>query len=79
MATPRKWMLAAAAGALLLAGCADYPYGYYDNGYYGSPYYDYPGYYGGPSVGLALGYGEWRGGHHRHDRDWRDHDWRWRH
>lgn len=83
MAISRKAILAALAGATLLAGCATGPY--YDDGYgygygasygygYGDPYYA-PGYYYGPSVGLGFGLTysdrDYRGrGDHRH-RDWR--------
>src|SRR5262245_59042824 len=44
---PRKSLLALAAGALLLGGCATYPYDTYayNDGYY----YDQPRYYYGPS------------------------------
>lgn len=91
MAISRKALLAALAGATLLAGCATGPY-YDDYGYgsrygsgYGDPYSYAPGYYYGPSVGLGLGFtysdrDYRRRGDHR-DRDWhrdrRDRDgWR---
>jgi len=83
MAISRKTLLAALAGATLLAGCAtgpyydDYGYGYgYGSSYgygYGDPYYYAPGYYYGPSVGFGLSYSnrDYRyRGDHRH-RDWR--------
>jgi hypothetical protein len=85
MAISRKAVLAALAGATLLAGCAtgpyydDYGYGYgYDSrsGYgYADPYHYGPGYDYGPSVGFGLGFtysdrDYRRRGDHRH-RDWR--------
>lgn len=89
MAIPRKALLAALAGATLLAGCATGPYyddyyGYdraygYDYGYgYGDPYYYGPGYYYGPSIGLGLSWSDRdyrRHRDHRH-RDHRHRDWR---
>jgi hypothetical protein len=73
----RKSLIAAAAGAALLSGCATDPY-YYDGSYAyndGSYYYDRPAYryygavppsyyyprYYGPPVGLSFGYS-----YHRH-------------
>lgn len=78
MAISRKALLAALAGATLLAGCATGPYydDYYayDRGYgygYGDPYYT-PGYYYGPSVGFGLSYSDRDYRRHDHrDRDWR--------
>lgn len=49
MRTSIKAILAAATGAVLLAGCADY--GYYDNGY------GYNGYDNGYAYGNGYGYG----------------------
>ena len=77
----RKWLLAAAAGAAILAGCADYPYYGYNDPYYSNyaysgypvysdPYPSYygwygPGYYVAPSVSFGLSYSN-RGGYYRH-------------
>ena len=77
MAISRKAILAALAGAALLAGCAtgpyydDYGYGYNYGPSYG-PYYYGSDYYYGPSIGLGLTYSDrdYRRGGHRH-RDWR--------
>ena len=65
----RKALLALAAAATVLGGCATYPYddpynqGYYRDSYgntyrdsYGNPYYGTPGYYTGPSVGFGITY-----------------------
>ena len=73
---PRKSLLALAAGALLLGGCATYPYDTYavDDGYYYErpTYYSYgPRYYGPtyypryytPAPSLSLGYS-----YHRYSR-----------
>lgn len=68
----RKSLLALAAGALLLGGCATYydPYYTYDDGYYYSRPYGYaygPAYYPryyGPSVGFSLAYTD-RGRYYR--------------
>jgi hypothetical protein len=66
----RKSLIAVAAGAALLSGCATYP-DYYDGSYaYNDGYYDRPAYryygavppsyyyprYYGPPVGLSFGY-----------------------
>jgi len=68
----RKSLLALAAGALLLGGCATGyydTYGYDDGYYYSRPYgyaYGpayYPRYYG-PSVGFSLAYSD-RGRYYR--------------
>jgi hypothetical protein len=78
-------ILAALAGAVLVAGCAvtpvagPYGYGYDRYDYYNRPYYhDYgyydtwPGYYyGGPAV-----YGSFRFGARDHDRHWDGGSWR---
>ena len=72
----RKALLALAAAATMLGGCATYPYddpyaynqGYYRD-YYGNTYYTPPSYYTGPSVGFGITYTDrndyWR---HRHYR-----------
>lgn len=82
-----KGLAAAAAGAVLLAGCATGPY-YQDYGYgYGYDGYGYgPAYYGpayvAPSVGFGYSYYDyddrrrWRGDGHRHWRGDRDRDGR---
>jgi len=80
MAISRKAILAALAGATLLAGCAtgpyydDYGYGYGNRyGYgYGDPYYG-SDYYYGPSVGLGLGY-TYSDRDYRRRGDYRDRD-----
>ena len=84
MKTQRKAILAALAGAALLAGCATDPYydnyGYGYSGYnygYANPSYYGPSYYGpayvAPSVGLGLSYQDYDyrrdGRWHRDDRD----------
>ncbi len=82
MAISRKAILAALAGATLLAGCAtgpyydDYGYGYGNRyGYgYADPYYG-SGYYYGPAVGLGLGLTYPDRDYRRHG-DHRDRDWR---
>jgi hypothetical protein len=49
--TSRKWLLAAAAIAAALSGCATGPY--YGDPYYGSPAYGYEDYSGGPGYYVA--------------------------
>jgi hypothetical protein len=71
----RKTLLALAAAATVLGGCATYPSDdpYYEQGYYrdayGRTYYAPPSYYAGPSVGFGITYTDrndyWR---HRHYR-----------
>ena len=66
----RKALLALAAAATVLGGCATYPYddpyyqqqGYYRDAY-GNTYYGPPSYYGGPTVGFGVTYGS---GYYRH-------------
>ncbi len=81
MRTSIKAAIAIAAGALLLAGCADYPYddyGYNGYGYNNAPYYDsYPGYYTGPAIGFGFGYSaydhhDWHEHEHEHEHHWHD-------
>ena len=86
MALRNRTLLAVAAGAALLGGCAtyDYPYngyngynGYGYNGYDYGPgpaYYDAPGYYDGPSVGFGVGFSDF--GNHEWHGDRGRHDWR---
>lgn len=84
-----KTTLAAAAAALMLAGCAtDYYAGYGSYGYYDTPYYASPYYYGSPYDYYYYDYGypypyygpSIGGGlnFYYHDRDyrgWRGRDW----